>query len=348
MLGGVGGNAYEIVDSEPFVQPLPDHIVGFRQNYCPDPTEKPAVVMEVWRILLPGAAQMWYRVHVKWRRHWPYKLLQLLVPGLSFDDRAQVARDLLRAMPCCFGQGGSLAQELRSLALDLYDDDAKRVEFILGPWCAHVIKAWASAISISIMDLECNNNRIKSRMPTGRAHNMATLAAKELIASTTENFYSVKSKWPQTTFQEHTAIAVNALQNATAKKKRTRARSGWDVFLEDYYGHRRALQTGGRGSPSTISKRYNALDEGMNISDAWAALSEDAKTAYQHLADIENAPRAKQEGDNARALTDVSSNSPQNGPPSSQIVPYLHDVHNAIVPFRGPQCYEPESVLGRF
>ena len=102
------------------------------------------VILSVWRSLLPGLAQLWYRMKKCWRDFWPYKLLRLLL-NISDAEKETIALDLLRSRKCCFGQGGTLAQDLYDLAHS-YPTEAEQVALLLGPWCIRLIHRWAKTV----------------------------------------------------------------------------------------------------------------------------------------------------------------------------------------------------------
>jgi hypothetical protein len=111
--------------------------------------EEKQIFLQAWRMLLPGAAQVWYRLFLYWIVFWPQRLLQLLLP-LPLDELEAIALELLTANFCCIGYG--LAYDIRAIA-DQFPDMRDRVRFILGAWVRSVIQRWATQMHITIADL---------------------------------------------------------------------------------------------------------------------------------------------------------------------------------------------------
>ncbi len=95
----------------------------------PTPANK-AVVQQVWRALLPGLAQLWFRVADCWQDRWPFKLLQLLREELTQPERNTIATDFLaQAKSCCLDEGGNLAKMLKTFADELPSREPRISEF---------------------------------------------------------------------------------------------------------------------------------------------------------------------------------------------------------------------------
>ncbi len=72
---------------------LPAHLQAFRFVYCRAESDGPGawqlVVRKVWRALLPGLGQLWYRFFHCWQR-FPYRLLLLVAPSVSDATQAEI------------------------------------------------------------------------------------------------------------------------------------------------------------------------------------------------------------------------------------------------------------------
>lgn len=272
-----GGLRSQVVECPPYVEPLPSHLLAFRTLVAPEPSERPAVVKSTWRALLPGLAQMWYRLVVLWRETWPYKLLLLIDGDTDEDAKTSIALDLLTSLPCCFGQGGSLALDLHELALELNNTESDQVAFILGPWCRKIITAWSRTISVTIHDVECGNAMVKNCMPTGRPHTLASLAAKGLIHDSISEFYAVHSKWPRDKFKESAAELLQELragtQTGTAKRKRKRETCAYDVFRKE-----QTVQAKSLGVNTPLLSKPEAV---LKTCEAYASLSLEEIKGYE-------------------------------------------------------------------
>eukprot|EP00974_Lingulodinium_polyedra_P083626 8096399-Lingulodinium_polyedra.AAC.1 len=151
----------------------------------------PETVQAMWAVLLPGLAQMWFRVKVTWQSQWPYRLLQLLRAELSFDAKRKVAEEFLAAQSCCLAQGGGISKAAREAALRWSTNQTEQIEFLLGKWTTELLQAWCESISPSIADLECINAKVKRWHTGGRAPKVSTVAAKGLISEAIASFEGV-------------------------------------------------------------------------------------------------------------------------------------------------------------
>ena len=221
---------------------LKPQIAAFRHISVPNVSEKPHVVWATWRSLLPGTAQLWYRLKVSWCRHWPHKLLQIVREDLSWIERAKVAVDLLGASPCCLGSGGSMAKDLKLLAERLFHAEEDRVAFLLGSWCRRILTMWAAVLSPSIADLECSNAWLKRAHSSGRPQNLATLAVKKYLKDNITEFYRVHGRQPVNKFAE-TIKCVECLLPKPPKKIRRKS-CAYDAFRLEYAEARRLTHVG--------------------------------------------------------------------------------------------------------
>ena len=274
------------------------------------------VILSVWRSLLPGLAQLWYRMKKSWRDFWPYKLLRLLL-DISDAEKEQIALDLIRSRRCCFGQGGTLAQDLYDLAHS-YPTETEQVAFLLGPWCIRLIHRWAIILSATIQDLECGNAKIKKTHKGGRPQKEATLSAKMLISESLNQHYQMHKQWPEDKFRSTLEVLEkrSSSRSIIAMDARKRKTSVYDVFRRSYSRSVSTMQDRSQLSVP-LACVYNAehrLDESL----AYARLSTDMRATLKESAEIENLKNNVVRGASSDEVVALAS---RRG--SSDIAPYV-------------------------
>lgn len=156
----------KVCERPPSVDPSPAQLATLRHLFARGPVEHAEVIKALWRALVPGLAQVWYRFVVLWRHPWPYKLLNFIRGDIDLDFRMSLAMDLIHAKECCFGHWGSIPRGLYDLAMLLYYSDEERIQCVLGPGCTKVVQTLSTTISTTIHDLESLNAVIKRSDPS--------------------------------------------------------------------------------------------------------------------------------------------------------------------------------------
>ena len=154
---------------------------------APPPTPT-LLILHLWHAVLPGAAQIWYRVKEYWCCQLPFRLLHLLRADVTVDATRVVAASLLDAHNCCLAAFGGIALRLRGLALAHSDVRAEQINFVLGAYVHKLLWEWAVRLKLTIADLECLNARIKRFRVAGRNEKMGNTAAKGLVAEAQHAF----------------------------------------------------------------------------------------------------------------------------------------------------------------
>ncbi len=122
----------------------PAHVVCFRSWFSGE-----AVILQVWRSLLPGMAQLWFRLHTTYVNQFPCRLLRLVLDdgAVPAAEKRQIVTELLAAPDCCLDTGLSLP--LRDISMRCYDDHASRVAFFGSPYVMRLLDFLACRRSCS-------------------------------------------------------------------------------------------------------------------------------------------------------------------------------------------------------
>jgi hypothetical protein len=316
------------------VEPLPAHIIGFRELYAPDPVEHSSIVKAMWRSLLPGLAQLWYRFVVLWAKTWPTRLLLFLVEGMAESFYRELALDLLvhSCDDCCFGQGGSIALDLKKLAEQFCDDLEGQINFLRGPWCSKVIWTYAISISITIHDIESGNANIKLGDSGGRPANVGTVAAKGIIRDALSGFFATHSKYPKDNFKETAKELIADFADADKKIKRKRAPCAYDAFRKEFCRSRKEsacplpMPKGERGKLGTL---LSDADVSHDVGVAYHGLSAESFLGYAM--------------DSAMpAVLDAAGTAIGATAPLSESITHYMPAHE----FQHLRCYDMEPVIG--
>lgn len=309
---------YQIVEGPPYASPLPPHVDAFRELLVPDAYEKPLLVLSVWRSLLPGLAQLWYRWKVTWRDLWPLKLLQFLRVDLDHGDKSKVAEDLLDCESCCLGNGGSIAADLKDIALS-YPTHDEQIRFLLCPWSLRLISTWSLALSSSIADLECGNAKIKKTTTSGRPQECRDSCIQYRAVGGGGQFLPSNGHSTRESVQDHTRIVVWKRWRKR-ETEQTEIISLYDEFRKEYYESRRQLED----IPSRISTPEAAFD----MSDAYRSFKDSRQHTY------------------TAAITDRQPDVQQQ---ESPLVPLEPSGTRALVPcgnMKAIRCYKLECAPG--
>lgn len=137
----------------PYIQLVRELVVG---AFGPDRAA------ECWRTaVLPGLAQLWFRVHCVYTRTWPWRLLQLL-PAVVPDEtqRRTVAEEFLQACPQCLDRGLSLPlrADLRGRHPGLcHQDLVESVVSLCDGTLRAILEQLLSDLEVSVVDVECHS-----------------------------------------------------------------------------------------------------------------------------------------------------------------------------------------------
>ena len=125
-------------------------VLAFRSIFAtgPDCSE---LVEEVWDVLLPGVAELWFRVVHRFVNQYPTRLLYLIHPDYE-TSRDKIAHDFLTCPACCLDSGFS--RVLRRLCRRRLTQLQDQIAFMRSPWLAAVFEAWPAVFSTAISGIE--------------------------------------------------------------------------------------------------------------------------------------------------------------------------------------------------
>ena len=180
----------------------PLHIRGFRSMFFGDTD----LILKLWRVLLPGLAQLWFRLRYVWTQ-FPYCLLTLIDDKSTPSHKDFVADKLLSSPSCCLDAG--LSRQLRAVAEHVAPQDvAAQHRFIRGPWVFAVLYNWSLSVQATIIDLECTNAHVRNFQVNGRPPCFSTTSAKAFLHDA-ENLF--KARWHRAP-KDHLHKAFSAFQ----------------------------------------------------------------------------------------------------------------------------------------
>ena len=164
---------------EPCADRTENHIQAFRSMFCDISTSLGSSrAVQTWATVLPGQAQLWYRLFIQWQR-FPYKLLLRILPSTTPEQANQIVYSLLDSRPCCVDPG------LSGLLLQMAEAHSSTREgrsfFLTSPRVLALIRVWASSISVTVFDIECLNACLRKLQNPGRAADVSTVAAKVFL-----------------------------------------------------------------------------------------------------------------------------------------------------------------------
>ena len=256
---------------------VPKYIDSFKYLFVPDAASATETIFAFWRVHLPGQAQMWYRIKKLWAHTWPYRLLRLLL-GLPAEAKRRIAEALLASRDCCFGSGGSIAKDIKEIALSMYATREEQLLFICGRWVRQLLRTWAAAISVSIHDLECMNAQISRSHKGGRPQNVETLSAKITIANAKKTFFRMHDIWPRNLYDEALQNLRDQVRTPTTSKRRKTS-----AFALQRSEHLQALAD--KGSAKPIGAEFH-----LELNLERAGTSQSMERFYNMEAHIANNP----------------------------------------------------------
>jgi hypothetical protein len=111
-----GGPSYvsSMIEGSSLCQPetrahsIPDHVQGFRCIFG----GLPGIHTHLWKSLLPGLAQMWFRIG-HYMSTWPFLLLKLIQTSVSPEEKRNIAQKLLSSNSCCLSSAGGFAARIK-------------------------------------------------------------------------------------------------------------------------------------------------------------------------------------------------------------------------------------------
>ncbi len=183
------------------------HVAAFRHLFG----SSADIIFKVWRALLPGLAQLWFRASWHFQR-FPYRLILLVAPKVPQKVRQAVARELITAPDCCLDVG--MSRILRDVArLHAPGQLEQQIAFLQSTYIFTIVLAWTTSVSACIFDLECMNSLIRSfRQGGGRPPDFATTAAK---ASLHDFELMFRLRWGRNP-RDHMSDAMSAMRAAAA------------------------------------------------------------------------------------------------------------------------------------
>ena len=207
-----------------------------------------AAVRDVWRALLPGAAQLWFRCYYTWLELWPFKLLQLVRDDVSLFHKYDTANALFASEICC--RDGGLTDTIFKLALSHFETREQRVSFVLSQYVISIIRSWAANLIISITEIECFNAQVKHFTVSGRPEDFSMTSAKGLLRNAVAEFRQQHGRMPQDRFNASVNVVQETLQGmggtegATSSRKsgpQRGKRNAYNCFTREMVRQHKAL-----------------------------------------------------------------------------------------------------------
>ena len=165
---------------EPCADRTENHIQAFRSMFCDISTSLGSSrAVQTWATVLPGQAQLWYRLFIQWQR-FPYKLLLLILPSTTPEQANQIVYSLLDSRPCCVDPG--LSGLLLQMAEAHSSTREGRAFFLTSPRVLALIRVWASSISVTVFGIKCLNAVFAQVAESGPCSTQRQLAKKRVAA----------------------------------------------------------------------------------------------------------------------------------------------------------------------
>ena len=191
-------------------------------------SEQPGELLR--QVLLPGLAQLWFRVDRQFTAVWPFRLLQLLDPQRSHPVQLQLATEWVGSFtrcPHCLDHGFSRPALLYLLGKHVGPDSggdlwpvspeqcsylAQVVADLRDPEFRAALEHLAEDLEVSIVDVECRHARNRRCQRGGRPPNFSSMAAQCLIREASVLHAQVTGALPH----HHLAHRVASAQAALA------------------------------------------------------------------------------------------------------------------------------------
>jgi hypothetical protein len=191
----------------PTSEDTPLHIRGFRSMFSGHST----LILKTWRVLLPGLAQLWFRLKFMFTQ-FPFRLLLLIDDNTSSTDKDRIALELLTAPQCCLDSGFSAQLVAIAQRIAPHDRVAQQ-RFIRGSWTFAVLTNFNLSVQGTIIDLECTNAHVRNFQLNGRPPSFSTTSAKCFIHEAECLF---KARWHRNP-QDHLHDAIRSFQSVSGQ-----------------------------------------------------------------------------------------------------------------------------------
>lgn len=278
---------------------LPAHIAGFRHLFCQrGSTDFPSTAKHLWRALIGGVAQMWFRLFYSFTKQWPYMLL-LLISDVAMELMLEVINNFLFAAVCCMDAG--FTRVLRHLVDVNFVTVAEKRAFMLSNYIKVILLALAKHLSASIADIECFNAVIKrfgSR--GGKQEYFSSMCARAIIHEAISLFKRVHHRSPTNIMSASKAAMdkerQHILESSRKKGRRLNTTTGYNQFVDEQF----QLHRDTTFITDVRAEVFQNMDLRSAISAKWHNLEWHDKSVYEVKAANINAERAR---GNAAACT---------------------------------------------
>ncbi len=224
-----------------------------------DPACNPIATLRA--TLLPGLAQMWYRVLYFYTAVWPWPLLQLLCCS-DAAVCARIAQAFLDANPCDLDSG--LSVPLRRYLHRRYGSEGSVPVAVVAELQDELLRTllqqWRDDMEVSVVDIECRHARHRRGEHGGRPPNFATAAAQCFLRECTILHAQVSGvpqgyEWCWRVRKARHAMLAGSTQcrfSRTGRRQKLRRKSGNPFMAFRANCERRCMAAWASGIPNPL------------------------------------------------------------------------------------------------